>query len=63
MKREYYLTILIILCIFSYFMMLNTSITAVAEDKQNYYNLPQEPIIKSFIYDYRDSFIREKQLT
>lgn len=63
MKREYYLTILIILCIFSYFMMLKTSITAVAEDKQNYYNLPQEPIIKSFIYDYRDSFIREKQLT
>lgn len=62
MKRENYMTILIVLCIFSYFMMVNTSMTAAAEDKQNYYILQQGPIIKSYIYDYRDSFIREKQL-
>ena len=62
MKQEKYLTIIIILCIFSYFMMLNTCMTATAEDKQNYYKLPQEPIIKSYIYDYRDSFIEKKQL-
>lgn len=62
MKRENYLTILIIVCIFSYFMMVNTSMTAGAEDIQNYYNLPQEPIIKTYIYDFRDSYIREKKL-
>ncbi len=62
MKRENYLTILILICIFSYFMMVNTSMIAVAEDKQNYYKLPQEPIIKTYIYDYRDSFIREMNL-
>jgi soluble lytic murein transglycosylase-like protein len=62
MKRENYLTVLAVLCIFSYFMMVNTSMTADAEDMQNYYKLPQEPIIKSYIYDLRDSFIREKKL-
>lgn len=62
MKRENYLTILIALCIFSYFMMVNTSMTAGAEDMHNYYKLPQEPIIKTYIYDLRDSFIREKKL-
>lgn len=62
MKRENYLTILIIICIFSFFMMINTSMTADAEDIHNYYKLPQEPIIKSYIYDLRDSFIRHKEL-
>ena len=62
MKGENYLTILIAICILSYFMMVNTGMTAIAEDKQNYYKLSQEPIIKSYIYDYRDSFIREKEL-
>lgn len=62
MKRENYLTILIVLCIFSYFMMVNTSMTAGAEDIQNYYKLPQEPIIKTYMYNFRDSFIREKRL-
>ncbi|NLK65723.1 MAG: lytic transglycosylase domain-containing protein [Tissierellia bacterium] len=62
MKRENFLTILIAICILSYFMMVNTGMTAIAEDKQNYYKLPQEPIIKSYIHDYRDSFIREKEL-
>ena len=62
MKRENYMTILIVICIFSYFMMINTSMTAAAEDKQNYYKLSQEPIIKSYIHDYKDSFILEKKL-
>ncbi len=42
--------------------MINTSMTADAEDMHNYYKLPQEPIIKSYIYDYRDSYIRYKEL-
>lgn len=62
MKREKYLTILIGLCIFSYFMMLNTSMTAGAEDIQDYYKLPQEPLFKTYMYNFRDSFIREKEL-
>lgn len=62
MKSEKYLTVLIAICIISYFMMVNTSMTAVAEDKQNYYKLTQEPIIKTYIYDFRNSFIREKKL-
>lgn len=62
MERENYLTILIIICIFSFFMMINTSMTADAEDIHNYYKLPQEPIIKSYIYDFRDSFFRHKEL-
>ena len=61
MKRENYMTILIIICIFSYFMMMNTSMTADAEDIHNYYKLPQEPIIKSYIYDFRDLFNRRKE--
>jgi soluble lytic murein transglycosylase-like protein len=62
MKREKYLTLLTALCIFSYFMMVNTSMTAGAEDIQNYYKLPQQPIIKTYIYDFRDSYIRERKL-
>ncbi len=62
MKRENYITILIAICIFSYFMMVNTSMTAGAEDIHNYYKLPQEPIIKTYIYDFRDSFIKEIEL-
>lgn len=42
--------------------MVNTSMTAGAEDIQNYYKLPQEPIIKTYMYNFRDSFIREKRL-
>lgn len=62
MKSGNYLTILVVVCIFSYFMMVNTSMTADAEDIHNYYKLSQEPIIKTFIYDIRDSYIREKKL-
>lgn len=62
MERDNYLTILIIICVFSYFMLVNTSMTAGAEDMQNYYKLTQEPRIKTYIYDLRDSFIRERDL-
>ncbi len=62
MKRENYITILIAICIFSYFMMVNTSMTAGAEDIHNYYKLPQEPIIKSYVYEFRDSIIKEVKL-
>ncbi len=43
-------------------MMINTSMTAIAEDNQNYYKFSQDKIIKSIIHNYRDSFIREKEL-
>lgn len=38
------------------------SLTAEAEDIQKYYKLPQKPIIDSYIYNTRDSYMREKKL-
>ncbi len=63
MKGKKYLTILTVVCILSYFMMVNSGAAAAAGDKQIYYKFPQESIVKPFIYDYRDAFIREKELT
>jgi hypothetical protein len=62
MKGKKYLTILTVICILSYFMMVNSGAVAAAGDKQIYYKFPQESIVKPFIYDYRDAFIREKEL-
>lgn len=41
--------------------MVNHSMVAGAEDIQNYYKLPQEPNITSYIYDVRDSYIHKKR--
>lgn len=62
MKREKYLTILLVMCVLSYFMMLNLSMTAVAEDLSNYQ--AKKDVIKrdALIYDLRNSFLREKEL-
>lgn len=60
MKREKYLTFLLAICVFSYIMMINCSMTLGAES--THYILPQEPIIKSYIYDLRDSYVREQRL-
>lgn len=62
MKREKYYTILIVMCILSYFMMINLSMTAVAEDMSNY---PEEiNVVKrdALIYDLINYFIEEREL-
>lgn len=63
MKLEKNLIFLIAVCIFSYSMMVNHSMTAGAEDIHNYYNLPQEQIVQSYIYDLKDSYFYGNRLT
>lgn len=61
MKREKYMTILLVMCILSYFMMVNLSMTAVAED---IYSYEEKQVVRrdALIYDLRDSFLYEKEL-
>lgn len=61
MKHEKYLTILLVMCILSYFMMVNLSMTAVAEDISSYEE-KQVTRRDALIYDLRDSFLYEKEL-
>lgn len=62
MKREKYLTILLVICILSYFMMLNLSMTAVAEDLSNYHTKNDVKKRDAFIYNLRRSYLEEKEL-
>ncbi|MGB4438253.1 MAG: transglycosylase SLT domain-containing protein [Sedimentibacter sp.] len=62
MKREKYLTILLVMCVLSYFMMVNMSMTADAEDLSRYYGKSYEPRRKNMIYDAKDAFINEKKM-
>lgn len=62
MKREKYLTILLVMCVLSYFMMLNLSMTAVAEDLSNYQANKDVNKRDALIYDLRNSFLKEKEL-
>lgn len=62
MKREKYLTILLVMCVLSYFMMLNLSMTAVAEDLSNYQANEDVNKRDALIYDLRNSFLKEKEL-
>ncbi len=62
MKREKYLTILLIICMLSYFMMLNLSMTAVAEDLSNYHTKNDVNKRDALIYDLRSSYLEEKEL-
>lgn len=62
MKREKYLTILLIICMLSYFMMLNLSMTAVAEDLSNYHTKDDVNRRDALIYDLRNSYLEEKEL-
>lgn len=62
MKHEKYLTILLVMCLLSYFMMVNLSMTAVAEDLSNY-QLKSDVVRRdALIYDLRNSFLEEKEL-
>ena len=62
MKREKYLTILLVMCVLSYFMMLNLTMTAVAEDLSSYHADNDVKKRDALIYDLRNSFIKEKEL-
>lgn len=61
MKREKYYTILLVMCVLSYFMMLNLSMTAVAEDLSKYEAKIEVVKRDAFIYDLRNSFLLEKE--
>lgn len=63
MKREKYMTMLFATCVLSYFMMINMSMTASAEDLSKYYGKSSSPEkLETFIFDLRDSYINEKNL-
>lgn len=63
MKREKYMTMLFATCVLSYFMMINMSMTASAEDLSKYYGKSSSPEkLETFIFDLRDSYINEKKL-
>lgn len=62
MKREKYLSILLVMCILSYFMMINMSITADAEDLANYQAKTEVLRRDGFIYDLLNSYLKEKEL-
>lgn len=61
MRREKYLTMLLVMCVLSYFMMVNMSMTANAEDLSKYYSKSQEPRRENMILDARDAFVNEKK--
>ena len=61
MRREKYLTMLLVMCVLSYFMMVNMSMTADAEDLSKYYSKSKEPRIENMILDARDAFVNEKK--
>ncbi len=62
MKREKYLTMLLVMCVFSYFMMVNMSMTADAEDLSKYYSRIDENRRKSMIFDAKEAFINERKM-
>lgn len=62
MKHEKYLTILLVMCMLSYFMMVNLSMTAGAEDLSNYQVKADVAKRDALIYDLRNLFLEEKEL-
>lgn len=62
MKREKYLSILLVICILSYFMMVNLSMTAAAEDLSNYYTKTEIVRRDGFIYDLINTYLEKKEL-
>jgi hypothetical protein len=63
MKHEKYLTILLVICFLSYFMMVNLSMTAGAEDLSDYQVNKDVNKRDALIYTLRNSFLEEKMLT
>lgn len=62
MKRDKYFTILLVMCMLSYFMMVNLSMTAGAEDLSNYQGSIDVLRRDALIYDLRNLFLEEKEL-
>ena len=62
MKRDKYLAMLIVLCMISYFMMVNLSMTADAEDLSNYHAGADVARRNALIYDLRNLYLEEKKL-
>ena len=62
MKHEKYL-ILLVICFLSYFMMVNMSMTAGAEDLSGYHDNKDVAKRDALIYTLRNSFLEEKRLT
>jgi len=62
MKREKYLTMLLVMCVLSYFMMVNMSMTADAEDLSKYYSKSNEHRRENMIIDAKDAFVNEKKM-
>ena len=62
MKHEKYLTILFVICFLSYFMMVNLSMTAGAEDLSDYQGNKDVTKRDALIYDLRSLFLEEKRL-
>lgn len=62
MKCEKYLMMLLVICMLSYFMMVNLSMTAVAEDLSSYQAKAEVVRRDALIYDLRKSFLEEKEL-
>lgn len=62
MKHEKYMSILLVMCILSYFMMVNLSVTAVAEDMSSYEERQEVARRDALIYDLRNLFLKEMEL-
>jgi len=62
MKREKYYTVLLVICVLSYFMMVNMSMTANAEDLSKYFDKSNSTRREILIFDARDAFVNEKRL-
>lgn len=62
LKREKYLAMLFMMCVLSYFMMVNLSITAAAEDLSNYDAKINVSRRGALIFDLRSAFLEEKEL-
>ncbi len=63
MKREKYLTILLVICILSYYMMVNLTLAQETDDVSRNYVEPNNLIIRdSLITDLKGSLLKEKKL-
>lgn len=62
MEHKKYLTILLVMCFLSYFMMVNLSMTAGAEDLSNYHTNKDVTKRDALIYDLRSLFLEEERL-
>lgn len=63
MKREKYLTILLVICMLSYYMMVNLTMAAEKEDVSQNYVEPNNMFIReSLVSNLKNSLVKEKRL-